>query len=379
MARRRDALQRDGASNGECRATVRVGSTDMVRNTSSGKSATPKAAAKKHTLPKPGTRSAPTPKANRSPEAAKSEAKRPPKLGKSETKLEARPESRPEARPETKSEKKAVAKNPAAPSGANKPAAKPAPGKGPLAATNGAAKLPAGKTGNPSSGRPSGAGTGAIAASHDRPPDGAISVAPKASADKSAGRPQQASGPRKPVHQRHGFKTNEWIVYPSHGVGRIVGIEEQEIAGMSLELFVITFEKDKMTLRVPTGKSSSVGMRKLAEEGIVKRAMETLKGRARIKRTMWSRRAQEYEAKINSGDLIAIAEVVRDLYRSESQPEQSYSERQLYEAALDRMAREIAAVEKLDERGATQRITEVLSKSAKGRRVAPVEAEIKAA
>jgi CarD family transcriptional regulator len=204
-------------------------------------------------------------------------------------------------------------------------------------------------------------------------------VAPKASADKSAGRQQQAAAPRKPVHQRHGFKTNEWIVYPSHGVGRIVGIEEQEIAGMSLELFVITFEKDKMTLRVPTGKSSSVGMRKLAEEGIVKRAMETLKGRARIKRTMWSRRAQEYEAKINSGDLIAIAEVVRDLYRSESQPEQSYSERQLYEAALDRMAREIAAVEKLDERGATQRITEVLSKSAKGRRVAPVEAEIKAA
>ena len=128
-----------------------------------------------------------------------------------------------------------------------------------------------------------------------------------------------------------------------------------------------------MTLRVPTGKSASVGMRKLAEDGIVKRAMETLKGKARIKRTMWSRRAQEYEAKINSGDLIAIAEVVRDLYRSESQPEQSYSERQLYEAALDRMAREIAAVEKLDERGAVQRITEVLSKSAKGRRAAAEE------
>jgi CarD family transcriptional regulator len=188
-----------------------------------------------------------------------------------------------------------------------------------------------------------------------------------------------AAAPKKPVNQRHGFKTNEWIVYPAHGVGRIVGIEEQDIAGMSLELFVITFEKDKMTLRVPTGKSASVGMRKLAEEGIVRRAMETLKGRARIKRTMWSRRAQEYEAKINSGDLVAIAEVVRDLYRSESQPEQSYSERQLYEAALDRMAREIAAVEKLDERGAVQRITEVLSKSAKGRRAAAEEAEVKAA
>jgi CarD family transcriptional regulator len=219
-------------------------------------------------------------------------------------------------------------------------------------------------------------------------PLAAVAAAPKAVVQKAMLSRQQtavskqqaaAAASKKPVHQRHGFKTSEWIVYPAHGVGRIVGIEEQEIAGMSLELFVITFEKDKMTLRVPTGKSASVGMRKLAEEGVVKRAMETLKGRARIKRTMWSRRAQEYEAKINSGDLVAIAEVVRDLYRSESQPEQSYSERQLYEAALDRMAREIAAVEKLDERGAVQRITEVLAKSAKGRRIAAEEAEVKAA
>lgn len=185
---------------------------------------------------------------------------------------------------------------------------------------------------------------------------------------------------KKSVSQRHGFKTNEFIVYPAHGVGRIVGIEEQEIAGMSLELFVITFDKEKLTLRVPTGKLDSVGMRKLADDGIVKKAMETLKGRARVKRTMWSRRAQEYVAKINSGDLISIAEVVRDLYRSEAQPEQSYSERQLYEDALDRMARELAAVEKLDERGAVQRITEVLSKSARGRRLAEgADAEVKAA
>jgi CarD family transcriptional regulator len=182
------------------------------------------------------------------------------------------------------------------------------------------------------------------------------------------------TGPRKPISTRHGFKTNEWIVYPSHGVGRIVAIEEQEIAGMALELFVITFEKDKMTLRVPTGKSQSVGMRKLADDGIVRRAMETLKGKARIKRTMWSRRAQEFEAKINSGDLVSIAEVVRDLFRADNQPEQSYSERQLYEAALDRMAREIAACEKTDERGANQRITEILTKSAKGRRAAADEA-----
>jgi CarD family transcriptional regulator len=193
-----------------------------------------------------------------------------------------------------------------------------------------------------------------------------------------AAKAQQKMGSvnKKPVNQRHGFKTNEWIVYPSHGVGRIVGIEEQEIAGISLELFVITFEKDKMTLRVPTGKSQSVGMRKLSDESVVKRAMDTLKGKARIKRTMWSRRAQEYEAKINSGDLVSIAEVVRDLFRSESQPEQSYSERQLFEAALDRMAREIAAVEKLDERGAIQRITEVLIKSAKGRRMGLETAEV---
>src|SRR5262249_28194930 len=203
----------------------------------------------------------------------------------------------------------------------------------------------------------------------------APAVTTQAAAKAAAAAAAAAEAKKKPVNQRHGFKTNEWIVYPAHGVGRIVAIEEQEIAGISLELFVITFEKDKMTLRVPTGKSESVGMRKLAEEPTVKKAMETLKGRARIKRTMWSRRAQEYEAKINSGDLIAIAEVVRDLYRSESQPEQSYSERQLYEAALDRMAREIAVVEKLDERGAVQRITEVLAKSARGRRLTSDESE----
>jgi CarD family transcriptional regulator len=193
---------------------------------------------------------------------------------------------------------------------------------------------------------------------------------PKAIAEKAAAARQLLAAQKKPVSQRHGFKANEFIVYPAHGVGRIIGIEEQEIAGMSLELFVINFEKEKLTLRVPSGKLQSVGMRKLADDAVVKKAMEILKGRARIKRTMWSRRAQEYVAKINSGDLVSIAEVVRDLYRSEAQPEQSYSERQLYEDALDRMAREIAAVEKLDDRGAVQRITDVLSKSAKSRRLA---------
>jgi len=185
---------------------------------------------------------------------------------------------------------------------------------------------------------------------------------------------------KKKPQQRHGFRTNEYVVYPAHGVGRIVSIEEQEIAGAKLELFVINFEKDKMTLRVPTSKLESVGMRKLSEDKVLKKALTTLKGKARVKRTMWSRRAQEYEAKINSGDLISIAEVVRDLYRSEAQPEQSYSERQLYEAALDRMARELAAVEKLDDASAVAKIDDVLAKTARhNKQVAEDAARTKAA
>jgi CarD family transcriptional regulator len=181
----------------------------------------------------------------------------------------------------------------------------------------------------------------------------------------------------KKTTQRQGFKTNEFIVYPAHGVGQIVSIEEQEVAGARLELFVISFVKDKMTLRVPTSKVASVGMRKLAETPMIKRALETLKGRARVKRTMWSRRAQEYEAKINSGDIVAIAEVVRDLYRSDTQPEQSYSERQLYEAALDRLSREIAAVQRITE---TEAVKEIEAALAKGPRRGPKpEAEDEAA
>ncbi|MCV9936203.1 CarD family transcriptional regulator [Boseaceae bacterium BT-24-1] len=162
---------------------------------------------------------------------------------------------------------------------------------------------------------------------------------------------------------RQGFRTGEFVVYPSHGVGQITAIEEQEVAGFKLELFVVSFAKDKMTLRVPTAKAASVGLRKLADAEIVGKALATLTGRARVKRTMWSRRAQEYEAKINSGDLVAIAEVVRDLYRSEAQPEQSYSERQLYEAAIDRMTREIAVVEEITETEALKKIEGQLAKS----------------
>ncbi len=166
---------------------------------------------------------------------------------------------------------------------------------------------------------------------------------------------------KKPT-QRQGFRINEFVVYPAHGVGQVVSIEEQEVAGHSLELFVINFANDKLTLRVPVAKVESAGMRKLASVEQLERALRTVQGRARVKRTMWSRRAQEYEAKINSGSLISISEVVRDLFRSENQPEQSYSERQLYEAALARMAREIAVVNKITETEAVRLIELNLAK-----------------
>ena len=156
------------------------------------------------------------------------------------------------------------------------------------------------------------------------------------------------------------FRPNDFVVYPAHGVGQIISIEEQDIAGLMLELFVISFEKDKMTLRVPTNKAAAVGMRTLSTPDVVTKAMTTLKGKARVKKAMWSRRAQEYEQKINSGDLIAIAEVVRDLHRADDQREQSYSERQLYEAALERLTREIATVEGTDELVAQKKVDDVL-------------------
>jgi CarD family transcriptional regulator len=210
-------------------------------------------------------------------------------------------------------------------------------------------------------------------------PVGKATVKPVAAGKPAAKSPAAAprvEEPKKVLTQRQGFKTNEFVVYPAHGVGQILAIEDQEIAGAKLELFVINFMKDKMTLRVPTAKVANVGMRKLSEPALVKRALETLKGRARVKRTMWSRRAQEYEAKINSGDIVAIAEVVRDLYRSESQPEQSYSERQLYEAALDRLSREIAVVQHVTETEAVKEIETQLAKSP--RRGAKAETEVEA-
>lgn len=158
------------------------------------------------------------------------------------------------------------------------------------------------------------------------------------------------------------FEVGQHVVYPAHGVGRITAVEKQSVAGMTLEVFVVRFEQDKMILRVPTARAASSGMRPLAGSTVVDDALRTLGGRPRVKRTMWSRRAQEYEAKINSGDLISIAEVVRDLHRTSEQPEQSYSERQLYESAIDRMARELAAVENIDRDSALERLNASLSR-----------------
>ncbi|HYB58048.1 MAG TPA: CarD family transcriptional regulator, partial [Alphaproteobacteria bacterium] len=157
-----------------------------------------------------------------------------------------------------------------------------------------------------------------------------------------------------------GFAKGDFVVYPTHGVGRISGVETQEIAGTALQLFVIQFDKEKMTLRIPVAKVRQAGLRRLSTRKVMESALKTLKGRSRAKRTMWSRRAQEYEAKINSGDPVSIAEVVRDLHRGSDQPDQSYSERQIYQAALDRLARELAAVEKLDEKQAIKRLEHIL-------------------
>jgi len=160
------------------------------------------------------------------------------------------------------------------------------------------------------------------------------------------------------------FSKGDYVVYPTHGVGKVLGVEKQEVAGFNLQLFVISFAAEKMTLRVPTNKVKDSGLRKLSSRDKMQTAMTTLKGRARAKRTMWSRRAQEYEAKINSGDPVAIAEVVRDLHRAAGQPDQSYSERQMYEAALLRLCGELALVEKIDKDAATEKVEICLTKVA---------------
>jgi CarD family transcriptional regulator len=157
------------------------------------------------------------------------------------------------------------------------------------------------------------------------------------------------------------FSEGDLVVYPTHGVGKITAIEEQEIAGHTLDVFVVLFDKDRMTLRVPLAKAKNSGLRRLSSRKEMDAALAKLRGRSRAKRTMWSRRAQEYQAKIASGDPASIAEVVRDLFRNVGQPEQSYSERQIYQAALDRLVREFAAVERIDEITAVQRVEQMLT------------------
>lgn len=160
------------------------------------------------------------------------------------------------------------------------------------------------------------------------------------------------------------FKSGDYVVYPAHGVGFVEGIETQKIGGMEISLYTIAFEKDRMRLKIPVAKAQSSGLRKLSTEARLKDALETLQGKARIKRAMWSRRAQEYETKINSGDPVAIAEVLRDLRRPKDDTEQSYSERQIYQNALERLAREVAVVESITEKQAAEQLEKVLGKAA---------------
>lgn len=183
----------------------------------------------------------------------------------------------------------------------------------------------------------------------------------KSTGSKAGGK--KSSSKSKAKSKGKTFKVGQHVIYPAHGVGEVTAIEQDIIAGFDIEVYVVRFDQDKMTLRVPTAKADTSGMRALSDDLILKDAFTTLKGRARVKRTMWSRRAQEYEAKINSGDLILVAEVVRDLHRTEEQPEQSYSERQLYERALDRMVREVAAIRKSSHDAAMSDVLDTLAKA----------------
>ena len=168
---------------------------------------------------------------------------------------------------------------------------------------------------------------------------------------------------KKVVSKKEQFLPEQYVIYPSHGIGQILEIEKKEIAGQMLKMYVIEFEKEKMILRVPIEKTKEIGVRKVSTKNQLKEIFEILTGKAKIRRTMWSRRAQEYEAKINSGDIKLLTEVVRDLFRSDSQPEQSYSERQLYEAARERLSREVAVIEKTDEQKAIEKMETILNNS----------------
>ena len=190
--------------------------------------------------------------------------------------------------------------------------------------------------------------------------------APKKAAAKNSASKKAAAKKvieKKVISKKEEFLPEQYVVYPSHGIGQILEIEKKEIAGQMLTMYVIEFEKEKMILRVPIEKTKEIGVRKVSTKNQLKEIFEILTGKAKIRRTMWSRRAQEYEAKINSGDIKLLTEVVRDLFRSDSQPEQSYSERQLYEAARERLSREVAVIEKTDEQKAIEKMETILNNS----------------
>ncbi|MDD4555922.1 MAG: CarD family transcriptional regulator [Alphaproteobacteria bacterium] len=158
------------------------------------------------------------------------------------------------------------------------------------------------------------------------------------------------------------FNPGDFVVYPAHGVGKVADIAKQKVAGTELELIVVNFDKDKMTLRIPMAKVENVGLRQISDTGMINDALSVLKGKPKVKKIMWSRRAQEYENKINSGNPTFIAEVVRDLYRNDNLAEQSYSERQIYEQALDRLVNEVAVCEQISTTDATKKLLELLAK-----------------
>ena len=343
----------------------------MATKVKTNKKAGPKAAQTK----RPAERKRPGAAASRTRNAA---GKRPaPASRKAPAKSEAaKAKSKPAARPVKPVPKKAAAK-PAKQQVAKKPAPRPQAESKPAAkAAKPAAKAPAPRPAVVREPAPAKPDTGARTASAPAPATAATAGQPardgKAVANGAAKTAAAALKARVPgqenvrkLPERTGpapepFLEGDFVVYPTHGVGRVVAIETQQIAGISLPLIVITFDKDRMTLRVPVAKAHNSGLRKLSSRKVMDTALATLKGRSRVKRTMWSRRAQEYEAKINSGDPVSIAEVVRDLHRGSDQPDQSYSERQIYQAALDRLARELAAVERIDEQAAAQRLEEML-------------------
>jgi len=269
--------------------------------------------------------------------------------------------------------KKPAAKKPAAKSGTGSAAVKKAAPKTVAekpSAKKPAAKKPAAK--KPSAKKPVSKKTAPKAAPKKlaaKKPAAKKPAAKKPAATKSAAKPAAESSEAKapapkaaaPKNEKLEFSVNDFVVYPTHGVGQVTGVENYEIAGEKLRLFVISFERERMTLKVPITKVKESGLRKLSSRKVIDNALKTLKGRVRIKRTMWSRRAQEYDAKINSGDAVAIAEVVRDLYRGEDQPDQSYSERQMYQAALERLSRELGAVEKTEPEEAVEKIEAILA------------------